>query len=410
MKPETQNPKPETTFPAGFSAAGIACGLKQSGKPDMALISSDRPCACAATFTTNVFAAAPVIFDRDLLARTRGNGIRAVVINAGNANAVTGEQGLRDAAEMARATETALNLPADSAFVMSTGVIGHPLPMDTVRAGISAAAKQVSPVGFSAAAEAIMTTDTVPKTVFLQMELGGRTISLAGMAKGSGMIHPNMATMLAVITTDAPVAAADLQKSLHRAVEISFNRISVDGDTSTNDTVLVLANGAAGGENLRGDELVQFAGALENVCVRLAKKIARDGEGATKLVEIRVTGAQSETDAVRAAETIATSPLSKTALFGNDPNWGRFLAAVGRSGAQVDPARASLWLAAGDTRMQLVGAGQPLAFDAAAMSAALAANTDIFITVDLGIGTAEAVYWTCDLSYKYVEINAEYHT
>ncbi len=401
---------PESIFPTGFSAAGVACGLKQSGNPDVALIVSERPCAFAATFTTNVFAAAPVEYDRALLARTHGDGLRAVVINAGNANAVTGEQGMRDAAEMARATESALNLPADSAFVMSTGVIGHPMPMDTVRAGISAAAKAVSPTGFSAATEAIMTTDTVPKTASIALELGGRTVQIAGMAKGSGMIHPNMATMLAVITTDAPLAAADLQTLLRRAVDVSFNRISVDGDTSTNDTVVALANGAAGGENLRGDELAQFAGALENVCVRLAKKIARDGEGATKLVEIRVTGAQSETDAVRAAQTIATSPLSKTALFGNDPNWGRFLAAVGRSGAQVDPARASLWLSAGDVRMQLVGAGQPLPFDAAAMSGALAANTDVTIEVDLGIGAAEAVYWTCDFSYKYVEINAEYHT
>ncbi len=395
---------------SGFSAAGVACGLKQSGKPDLALIVSDRPCAFAATFTTNIFAAAPVEYDRDLLARTHGNGLRAVAINAGNANAVTGEQGLRDAAEMARATETALILPADSTFVMSTGVIGHPLPMDIVRAGISAAAKTVSPQGFSMAAEAIMTTDTVLKIASIALEMGGRTVRIAGMAKGSGMIHPNMATMLAVITTDAPLAPADLQTLLRRAVAVSFNRISVDGDTSTNDTVVALANGAVGGENLNGDELAQFAGALENVCVRLAKKIARDGEGATKLVEIRVTGAASEADAVRAAETIATSPLSKTALFGNDPNWGRFLAAVGRSGAQVDPTRASLWLAAGDVRLQLVGAGQPLPFNAEKMSAALAANSDIFITVDVGIGTAEAVYWTCDLSYKYVEINAEYHT
>jgi len=401
---------PETTFPTGFSAAGVTCGLKPSGNPDLALIVSDRPCAFAATFTKNVFAAAPVIFDRELLVRTRGDGLRAVVINAGNANAVTGEQGLRDAAEMARAAETALDLPADTAFVMSTGVIGHPMPMDTVRAGISAAAKAVSPRGFSAAAEAIMTTDTVPKTAAIVLELGGRTVQIAGMAKGSGMIHPDMATMLAVVATDAPIAPADLQTVLRRAVAVSFNRISVDGDTSTNDTVVALANGAAGGETLGGDELAQFADALENVCVRLAKKIARDGEGATKLVEIRVTGAQSEADAVRAAQTIATSPLSKTALFGNDPNWGRFLAAVGRSGAQVDPARISLWLAAGNVRMRLVEAGRPLPFDAAAMSAALAANTDIFITVDLGVGAAEAVYWTCDLSYKYVEINAEYHT
>ncbi len=402
--------KPETVFPTDFSAAGVACGLKQSGKPDIALILSERPCAFAATFTTNVFAAAPVIFDRALLARTGGDGLRAVVINAGNANAVTGEQGLRDAAVMAHATESALNLPADSVFVMSTGVIGHPLPMDTVRAGISVAARTVAADGFPTAAEAIMTTDTVPKMTTIALKIDGRTIHIAGMAKGSGMIHPDMATMLAVIITDAPIAPADLNAALHRAVDVSFNRISVDGDSSTNDTVVALANGAAGGGMLDGAGLAQFTDALTHVCVRLAKKIARDGEGATKLVEIRVTGAASEADAARAAATIATSPLSKTALFGNDPNWGRFLAAVGRSGAQVDPARASLWLAAGDTRMQLVAQGQPLPFDAAAMSAALADNTEVVIDVDLGVGAADAVYWTCDLSYKYVEINAEYHT
>ncbi len=405
-KRETPNLKP---IP-GFTAAGIACGLKKSGKKDIALILSDRPCTFAATFTQNIFAAAPVQFDRELLAKTQGEGLRALIVNAGNANAVTGEQGLRDAEAMARHTESTLGLPADSVFVMSTGVIGHPMPMDVVTAGISTAATALSADGFSAARSAIMTTDLVPKSAVIEQNIGGRKIHIAGMTKGSGMIHPNMATMLGAIFTTAPIAAADFQSILRRAVAVSFNRISVDGDTSTNDTVLAMANGAAGGENLSGADLDAFADALTDVCVSLAKQIARDGEGATKLVEINVTGAQSEADAVRAAETIATSPLSKTAIFGNDPNWGRFLAAVGRSGAQVDPNRAELWLSAGETRTQLVSAGQPIPFDADTLSQAMHAATDIFIEVDLGAGDANATYWTCDFSYKYVEINAEYHT
>ncbi len=395
----------------GFEATGITCGLKQSGKPDMALIAAGRPCVWAAAFTTNVFQAAPVQYDRRLLARTGGAGLRAVLINAGNANAVTGEQGLRDAESMARQTEAALNLPPDSVFVMSTGVIGAPLPMPKIGAGIALAAQTLSAAGGALAAEAIMTTDTAPKAVFRRVELaGGRVVRIGGIAKGSGMIHPNMATMLGAVVTDAPLAAADLDAALQRAVGVSFNRISVDGDTSTNDTVVAMASGGAGGRPLAGPALSAFGAALAEVCINLAKMIARDGEGATKLVEIRVTGAATETDAGQAAAAIATSPLSKTAIFGNDPNWGRFLAAVGRSGAAVEPAQTSLWLAASDARAQLVADGRPLPFDAAALNAALQAATEVTIEVDLGVGQAAAVYWTCDLSYKYVEINAEYHT
>ncbi len=394
----------------GFSASGIACGLKQSGNKDLALIVADRPCAGAAMFTTNVFSAAPVQYDRALLARTRGQGLRGVIINAGNANAVTGDQGLRDAEQMARRVETTLNLPADSVFVMSTGVIGQPLPMARVQDGIAQAAHSLSIAGGRAAAEAIMTTDTVPKIEFVIVEIDGRPIHIGGMAKGSGMIHPNMATMLAVIATDAPLLPVDLNAVLRRSVKVSFNRISVDGDTSTNDTVVALANGAAGGKPLSGGALDTFAEACTRVCVSLAKQVARDGEGATKLVEIQITGAASEAEAAQAAATIATSPLSKTAIFGNDPNWGRFLAAVGRSGVQVDPARANLWLATPQTRVQLVAEGRPLPFDAAALSESLRATAAVVIEVSLGMGDATATYWTCDFSYKYVEINAEYHT
>ncbi len=413
----------------GFRAAGVACGLKQSGQPDLALVVCDRPATAAAMFTTNVFKAAPVLYDAILLARSQ-QVIQAVLINAGNANACTGEQGLRDAERMARLAEATLNLPADSVLVMSTGIIGHPMPMDRVETGIKAAAGSLSPDGGADAARAIMTTDLVPKEAFTQVEIGSVTVSIGGMIKGSGMIHPNLApasrlhaTMLAVIVTDAVVSVDALNRALERAVNASFNRITVDGDTSTNDTVLVLASGRAGNPMidvgatlavahagqaqdlpLPGDYST-FEEALTAVCVSLAKQIARDGEGATRLVEVVVRGAASDAEAERAAKTVATSPLVKTAIFGGDPNWGRVLAAIGRSGIQVDPAQVDLWLG----QVQLVAGGEPLPFDLAAAHAALQ-PPEVRFVADLGLGPGQATVWTCDLSYKYVEINAEYHT
>ncbi len=401
---------PLTRVP-GFQAAGVTCGLKSSGNKDMALIVSDLPCVWAATFTANTFCAAPVLYDKALLEQSGGRGLRAVLINAGIANAVTGARGLQDAEAMARRLEAEAGLPEGSAAVMSTGVIGQLLPMEKIELGIIQAAAALAPEGGADAAEAIMTTDTVPKAAFVQIEAGGRKISIGGIAKGSGMIHPNMATMLATLVTDAPVAPVDLDAALHTAVNRSFNRISVDGDTSTNDTVIVMASGSAGGDELRGEDLAQFTAALTEVCVDLAKQIARDGEGATKLIEIEIKGAKSEEEAVKAATTLATSLLSKTAIFVGDPNWGRFLAAIGRSGAAVDPTAAALWLAAGEgAPTQLLKEGRPLPFDAPILSAAIRANSQVNITVDLGVGSASARYWTCDLSYDYVKINAEYHT
>ncbi len=396
---------------AGFQASGVTCGLKASGNKDLALIVSDTPCTWAATFTTNTFCAAPVLYDKALLEQSGGRGLRAVLINAGIANAVTGQRGLQDAEAMARRAESEARLPHGSVAVMSTGVIGHLLPMEKIELGIIQAVESLSSAGGSDAAEAIMTTDTLPKSAFVQIEMGGRQISIGGISKGSGMIHPNMATMLATIVTDASVLPADLDAALHTAVNRSFNRVSVDGDTSTNDTVILMASGAAGDESLTGDDLAQFTAALSDVCVDLAKQIARDGEGATKLIEIHIKGAKSEEDAVKAAATLATSPLSKTAIFGGDPNWGRFLAAIGRSGAALDPAATALWLSAGDNApVALVQDGRPLPFDASALSAAIVANSQVDVTADLGVGESEARYWTCDLSYKYVEINADYHT
>lgn len=395
----------------GFRAVGVTCGLKQSGNPDLALILADRPCAAAAVFTTNAFKAAPVLYDQALLARTQGK-IQAVLINAGNANAVTGAQGLRDAEQMARWTEQACGLPLDTVFVMSTGVIGQKLPLDKVEAGIRLAHSTIEGEAGRLgqdAAQAIMTTDLVPKEAFAQTSIGEQRVSLGGMAKGSGMIHPNMATMLAVIVTDAAVTAPALDAALRLAVARSFNRITVDGDTSTNDTVVALAAGGARHaliDSPQAGGFESFTAALTELCIRLAKAVACDGEGATKLLEITIRGAATEAEAEAAAKTVATSPLMKTALFGNDPNWGRALAAIGRSGARVNLEQVSLRLG----EFQLLQQGEPLEFDAVAAHDWLAGVNEVKLVADLGVGPAEATVWSCDLSYKYVEINAEYHT
>jgi len=404
-----ENNSPLTRVP-GFRAVGVTCELKTSGQPDLALILADAPAVGAAIFTTNVFKAAPVLYDMALLNKSGGR-IQGVIINAGNANAVTGEQGMRDVTEMARLTEAVCNLPKDSVFVMSTGIIGHKMPMDKIRRGIKEAAHVIKTEAGQTgqnAAQAIMTTDLVSKEAFAQCDINGQTVSMGGIAKGSGMIHPNMATMLSVLVTDAVIEPAVLAQSLKKAAARTFNRITVDGDTSTNDTVVILASGRAENASIEPDTpaFKTFTTTLTELCADLAKTIARDGEGATKLVEITVTGAVTEAEAETAAKTVATSPLMKTALFGNDPNWGRALAAIGRSGVRLEPAQVSLRL--GD--FQLVKRGEPLNFDGAAVSRRLAASTDVKILIDLGVGPDWATVWTCDFSYKYIEINAEYHT
>ncbi|MEM7029401.1 MAG: bifunctional glutamate N-acetyltransferase/amino-acid acetyltransferase ArgJ [Chloroflexota bacterium] len=398
----------------GFKATGIACGIKASGNKDLAVILADNPSTAATMFTTNSFQAAPVLYDKALMERTKGAGIRAILVNAGNANACTGDQGDQDAEQMSRWLEEKAGLPADSVFVMSTGIIGHHLPMDIIQAGVADALGTLEndPNGGTHAAEAIMTTDTWSKESFRQVEIGGHTVSIGGVAKGSGMIHPDMATMLSAVVTDANVSQADLDTALRTAVNASFNRVTVDGDTSTNDTIVLLANGQANDVPLSGEDLAAFTETLTALCVDLAKMIARDGEGATKLIEVQVGGAASDEDAVAAARTIAISPLVKTAIFGNDPNWGRFVMAIGRSGAQVDVSKANLWLEvpAANNKVQLVEQGQPLPFDADTLSKQLHDASDVVVQADLGLGTGASTYWTCDFSYKYVEINAEYHT
>jgi glutamate N-acetyltransferase/amino-acid N-acetyltransferase len=392
----------------GFRAAGVVCGLKTTGALDLALVTSQAPCAAAGVFTTNRVKAAPVVYDQQVLARNPG-AIRAVVANSGCANACTGRQGQYAAADMARLVADRLGCGPESVLVMSTGVIGQPLDMAKVAAGVPAAVDRLSADGGPDAARAIMTTDTRPKTAALRLPLGGRTVTVAGMAKGAGMIHPNLATMLCLITTDAAVTPPALDAALRRAVEQSFHRITVDGDTSTNDTVLLLANGLAGNQpplETTGPDFDAFCQALTAVAVDLARQIVRDGEGATRFVTVQVRGAASDADAWQAAMAVARSNLVKTALFGMDPNWGRVLAAVGYSAARtVDPDRLALWF--GD--LALVRDGQPLPADETRTRAILE-QPEVVITVDLGLGDGAATVWTCDLSYDYVRINAAYRT
>ncbi|MDF2627355.1 MAG: putative amino-acid acetyltransferase [Symbiobacteriaceae bacterium] len=401
-----QEIKGGVTAPAGFLAAGVHADIKGKGgtKKDVAVLFSRVPCAAAGVYTTNLVKAAPVVLSQE---RTAAGQLQAVVVNSGNANACTGEQGMADARTMADLTAKALGLEPAAVAVASTGVIGVPLPMDRVKAGIARAAASIAPDGAQAAAEAIMTTDTYDKQYAVQFDLGGATVTIGAMAKGSGMIHPNMGTMLAFLTTDADVDPATLHVALKASTEKSFNMITVDGDTSTNDCLIALANGMA-----RNPKVVMgsahyntFAAALDHVLIHLAKEIARDGEGATKLMEMRVKGAPTVQDARTAAKAVCGSMLTKAAVFGEDANWGRVLCALGYSGATFDPARVDLWL--GD--LPMMKAGAPLPFDEEAALAILKEKTVVF-TADLHSGTAEATAWGCDLTYDYVKINGAYRT
>lgn len=388
------------TAARGFRAAGVACGLKRNDALDLALLVSDGDCACAGVFTTNRVKAAPVLYDQQALAMNSTT-IRAVVTNSGCANACTGDAGYVDTVSTAESVAQAIGCRANQVLVLSTGVIGVRLDMAKVRAGISDATSRLSIEGGVDAAQAIMTTDTNPKMSVLE----GAHYAIGGMCKGAGMIHPNLATMLAVLTTDVRITPALLDRALRLAVERSFNRISIDGDTSTNDTVLLLANGQADGEVREGATFNAFVDVLTQVAIDLAKQIVRDGEGATKFVTIHVGGAHDEADAARAAKAIANSPLVKTALYGNDANWGRVLAAAGYSGAEIDPNALALWF--GD--VQLVADGSPIAYDESKATQAIS-GSEVVIRVELGMGDAETTVWTCDLSHDYVTINGAYRT
>jgi glutamate N-acetyltransferase/amino-acid N-acetyltransferase len=399
------------TLPKGFRAAGITAGIKKNGKSDLALISSETDCVAAAVFTINKMKAAPVIYDQKLIAD--GNKLRAVIINAGCANACTGEQGLKDCEETAQLVAHALSVEATESvapkqvFVMSTGVIGVNLPMEKLREGVPNAVNTLSEEGLYAAAHAIMTTDTVPKVAGDELQVPrpdkgvGKTARFTGIAKGAGMIHPNMATMLAVVMTDAIVQPDVLKKALAVASRKSFNRISVDGDTSTNDTLLVIANGASGLE----PSAMEVEILLTSVCIDLAKQIARDGEGATKFITIEVTGAKDEKMAENVGRTIAKSPLVKTAFYGEDANWGRITCAAGYSGEDVAPEKMSLWFGG----VHVFANGMPTKYSEEEATAAMKPH-DVLVKLDLGLGAASATVWTCDFSHEYVTINGKYRT
>lgn len=396
---------PMITAPKGFKAAGVKAGIKKSGKEDLAVVYSTVPAAGAAVFTTNVMAAAPVIVSRRNI---EGGKIAAFVVNSGCANACTGEQGLKNAEAMAEKTAVLLDIPANEVIVASTGIIGVNLPIDKVEKGIEKAVAALSVDGHNSARHAIMTTDTFPKSVAIDFKFGDTKITIAGMAKGSGMIHPNMATMLGFVTTDAAITPELLKKALTDAVNVSFNMITVDGDTSTNDMVAIMANGLAGNkliDNPEMPEYINFSLALKELCIALAKMVARDGEGATKFLEVNVKGATSFADAKKAAMAIAKSPLVKTAFFGQDPNWGRIICAVGYSEANVIPEKTSLYIG----NVKVVDGGLPLNIDEEALRTVMSEH-DIVVTVDLGMGEEKATVWTCDFSYEYVKINGEYHT
>lgn len=393
------------TAAQGFRACGVAAGIKYQDRKDLALVVADTPAAVAAVYTTNKVAAAPVRIDRE---RTRSGRAQAVVVNSGCANACTGETGLNDAREMARLAAVALGIDEQLTLVCSTGVIGVHLPMPRVAAGVELAAKALSRTGGDDAAHAIMTTDTVDKQVAVELEIDGKTVCIGGMCKGSGMIEPNMATMLGFITTDAAVQPEALDQALREAVEVSFNRVVVDGDRSTNDTVILMAGGAAGNQTLTPyhSQWQYFVDALKTVCLELGKKMVMDGEGASKFVTVRVKGARTEQDAQLAARAIAKSPLVKTSWFGLDPNWGRVIAAVGYSGADVD-----------DQKTRILY-GDICAYDQGnvADKALLVSMQDVMrkrafdVTVELNLGEGEDTVYTCDFSYDYVKINAEYTT
>lgn len=396
------------TRPTGFRAGGLACGIKPSGKPDLAMIVSDGPAHLAAVFTRNAVVGAPVIVGRRRVRRGRG---RAIVCNAGVANVATGQRGLDDAEAMCRAAATVIDAGATDVLPCSTGVIGRPLPMDRIRRGIGQLAPRLAagPDADADAAHAILTTDLRAKAAWRTVKLGRTDVTLGGIAKGSGMIAPNMATMLGFITTDAAIHPTLLRRALREAVDAdaSFNRITVDSDTSTSDTVALLANGRAGGRAIdspagRGEKFIE---ALADLCRDLARQVIADGEGAEHVIRVTVTGARSDRDARRAARSVADSPLVKTAVHGADPNWGRLVMAVGKSGAKVDPAR--LTVSIGRTRV--FHAGEPTRFDAARVSRTMMA-AEVPIEVDLGQGEGRCVYLGCDLSRDYIRINADYTT
>ncbi len=399
------------TAAKGFQAASTAAGIKYKNRQDMALIYSETPCVSAGTFTTNIVKAAPVKWDKSQV--TSGSKAQAVVINAGIANACTGAEGMEYCVQTAQVAGEALNVEKDSVLVASTGVIGMQLPMDRIAAGIKAMAPELSHSREAAdmAAKAIMTTDTKKKEAAVEMILGGKTVTIGGMCKGSGMIHPNMCTMLSFVTTDAAISKELLQEALSQDINDTYNMISVDGDTSTNDTVLLLANGQAGNPEIteKNEDYREFCRALNYVNETLAKKMAGDGEGCTALFEVKVTGAESKEQAVTLAKSIITSSLTKAAIFGHDANWGRILCAMGYSGAQFDPEQVDLYFESAAGKLKIIENGVALPYSEEKAGEILS-QPEVTATADIKMGTESATAWGCDLTFDYVKINADYRS
>lgn len=399
------------TAAKGFEAAAAAAGIKYTDRTDMAMIYSQVPCIAAGTFTKNIVKAAPVRWDQQVV--KGGGDVQAVIVNSGIANACTGEEGFGYCRETAKAAADALNISENGVLIGSTGVIGKQLPMDKVAAGIMALAekKNTSLENGTAAANAIMTTDTCVKELAVSIEVGGQTVTIGGMAKGSGMIHPNMCTMLAFVTTDAVIAKETLQKALSEDIEDTYNMISVDGDTSTNDTVLLLANGMAENPEIMDgtEDYGKFREALHVINEYLAKKIAGDGEGATALFEVKAVGCESAEQAKTLAKSIVCSNLTKTAVAGHDANWGRILCAMGYSGAQFNPEKVDLFFESKAGRIQIIENGTAVDYSEAEATKILS-EPEVTAIADVKMGDIEATAWGCDLTHGYIEINADYRS
>lgn len=399
------------TAAKGFEAAGIAAEIKYKGRTDMSIVYSQVPCKAAGTFTTNVAKAAPVKWDQKIVKTSEF--AQVVIVNSGIANACTGAEGYGYCQDTADKASEVLGIPADAVLICSTGVIGMQLPIDRIQAGIEklAVAKSDSIEAGTEAAKAIMTTDTCEKEIAVEVEIGGKTVTIGGMAKGSGMIHPNMCTMLSFVTTDAAISKSALQKALSDDVKDTYNMISVDGDTSTNDTVLVLANGMAGNEEITEgtEDYKKFSEALHMINECLAKKMAGDGEGATALFEVNIVGAETKEQAVLLSKAIACSNLTKAAIAGHDANWGRIICAMGYSGAQFDPEKVDLFFESEAGKIQIAENGVALDFSEEKATEILSQPV-VIATADVKMGDAKATAWGCDLTHGYIEINADYRS
>ncbi len=411
MKHDIKKTDGSVTSAKGFKAAGVAAGIKYTGRNDVALIYSEAPATVAGMFTSNVVKAAPVLYDMKIVKES--DYVQAIVANSGIANAATGKEGMNVCAETAKECAKALNIPENAVLIGSTGVIGNQIPLDRIKEGVKAAAKKLSDTRQAAAdaESAIMTTDTVPKEIAVEVTIGGKTVTIGGMSKGSGMIHPNMCTMLAYICTDCAISKEMLDKAAHIDIPDTFNMITVDGDTSTNDTYLILANGLAGNPEItaEGDDFDAFLKALHFVNENLAKRMAADGEGATTLFEAKVINASSKEDAKKLARSVVGSSLCKAAIYGHDSNFGRFLCALGYSGAQFDPDKVSLKYESSAGTITVFENGLKTDYSEDEATAILS-EKEVSVVIDMNDGSASATAWGCDLSYDYVKINADYRS